>query len=187
MELLKRGILWFISSEIWFFISFFWAFFHFSLSPRLEIGRVWPPLNVEALGPFAVPLLNTVVLVSSGVSFTWSHHRILRGNLWEAKLRLLATILLGLYFTILQLFEYKTRVFGFNDSIYGRIFFLATGFHGCHVIIGTFLLRLCFYRLNINHFSSTHHVGLELRGWYWHFVDVVWLFLFCCVYWWGRR
>lgn len=180
------GMGWFIISEIFFFSAFFWGFFHFRLSPTIESGISWPPLRISPISPFAIPLLNTVILVRSGISLTWAHHSLIRGN-WGGIIRgLIITIFLGIYFTLLQVLEYRERRFCFNDSIYGRIFFIATGFHGCHVIIGTILLSLCLQRAWGNQFINSHHIGVEIRSWYWHFVDVVWLFLFCCIYWWGR-
>lgn len=183
---IKWGIGWFIISEIFFFLAFFWGFFHFSLSPNLEIGDIWPPLHISPISPFAIPLLNTLILLRSGVSLTWAHHSVISGDFKGANAGLFITIFLGVYFTLLQLFEYMERRFCFFDSSYGRVFFLATGFHGCHVIIGTFLLIISLFRSVKNQFIITHHIGLETASWYWHFVDVVWLFLFCCLYWWGR-
>ncbi len=181
----KWGIIWFIRSEVCFFGRFFWRFFHFRLAPSIELGRRWPPLIVRPIGPFSIPLLNTVILIRSGISLTWAHHALLEGWHREIKIGICFTIFLGFYFTLLQLFEYINRRFCFNDSIYGSLFFLATGFHGLHVIIGTIILMIVTFRVFINHFRISHHIGIEIRRWYWHFVDVVWLYLFCCIYWWG--
>lgn len=182
----KWGMGWFITSEIFFFLAFFWGFFHFRLAPRIEVGNRWPPLGISPMLPFSIPLLNTLILVRSGVSLTWAHHSLLRGESQDRYWGLFLTIFLGIYFTFLQIFEYGERFFCFNDSLYGRIFFLATGFHGLHVIIGTTLLSIVSARIVCGHFRNNHHIGVEISSWYWHFVDVVWLFLFCCMYWWGR-
>lgn len=182
---LKMGFILFIVSEILLFFSFFWAFFHSALSPAIEIGCSWPPLGIQPLDPFSVPLLNTTVLLSSGATVTWAHHSIVSGNRKESLTGLLSTVLLGLLFTALQVFEYIEAPFSIADSVYGSVFFIATGFHGFHVIVGTAFLSICLVRLNNFHFSRTHHFGFEAASWYWHFVDVVWLFLYVCIYWWG--
>lgn len=183
-EGLRLGIILFIVSEILFFLSFFWAYFHSSLAPSIEIGQLWPPIGIIPFNPFDIPLINTIILVSSGISVTWCHHRILINNLEERKKRLLITLILGVYFTLLQLIEYNEAPFSIADSVYGSTFFIATGFHGLHVIIGRLFLMICLLRLNSLHFSSYHHFGFEARAWYWHFVDVVWLFLYISIYWW---
>nr|YP_010713936.1 cytochrome c oxidase subunit III [Eleutherocaulis alte]AKM99604.1 cytochrome c oxidase subunit III [Eleutherocaulis alte]WDD39309.1 cytochrome c oxidase subunit 3 [Eleutherocaulis alte] len=182
---LKYGMFLFIVSEVFFFLSFFWAFFHSSLAPTPEIGSIWPPYNISTLEVFQVPLLNTSVLLLSGVSITWAHHSLDEKNKKEATLSLLLTVLLGFYFLNLQLGEYKETSFSIADSIYGSTFFVATGFHGLHVMIGTAFLSVCFLRLISNHFSNTHYIGFLTAAWYWHFVDVVWLFLYISIYWWG--
>lgn len=179
------GIILFIVSEIFFFISFFWAFFHSRLSPTIEVGHRWPPSGIFPFNPFQIPLLNTIILLSSGVSVTWAHQLILRNNWSDAKKALIITWLLGLYFLILQGFEYYIASFGISDSVYGSTFFMATGFHGFHVIVGTIFLFIIWLRIISLHFSNSHHFGFEAAAWYWHFVDVVWLFLFSVVYWWG--
>lgn len=181
---LKFGIILFIISEIFFFISFFWAFFHRSLSPNIEIGVIWPPLNIFPFNPFEIPLLNTTILISSGISISWSHHRIINNNFKQAFYALLITIILGILFSILQIWEYKQAQFSIRDRIFGSTFFITTGFHGIHVIIGTTFLIVSFFRINKNLISSNHHFGFEAAAWYWHFVDVVWLFLFTFIYWW---
>nr|QOU12313.1 cytochrome c oxidase subunit 3 [Hoilungia sp. H23] len=209
---LKLGMLLFILSEVCLFFAFFWAFFHSSLAPSVELGGVWPPQGIEALDPFAVPLLNTTILLSSGATVTWAHHAIIGGpktieganpsngdptdpakmpfyfssNLrTNAVIGLLMTILLGIIFTGLQAFEYKEASFAISDSVYGSTFFMLTGTHGLHVLVGTTFLIVCFFRLLANQFTNSHHLGLEAAIWYWHFVDVVWLFLYVFVYWWG--
>nr|YP_010576259.1 cytochrome c oxidase subunit III [Samia watsoni]UZN43796.1 cytochrome c oxidase subunit III [Samia watsoni] len=183
---LRWGMILFIVSEIFFFLSFFWAFFHSSLSPNIEIGSMWPPLSITPFNPFHIPLLNTIILISSGVTVTWAHHALMENNYSQTTQSLFFTIILGIYFTILQAYEYLEAPFTIADSIYGSTFFMATGFHGLHVIIGTLFLLICFLRHNSNHFSSAHHFGFEAAAWYWHFVDVVWLFLYISIYWWGN-
>lgn len=181
---IRIGMILFIISEVLFFFSFFWAYFHFSLSPAIDIGQSWPPLGIIPFNPFDIPLLNTIILVSSGLTVTWSHHAILNNNFKESMFGLLVTILLGVYFSALQIFEYLEAPFTISDSVYGSRFFVATGFHGLHVIIGTLFLLFTSYRINILHFSYSHHFGFEAAAWYWHFVDVVWLFLYVSIYWW---
>ena len=183
---LKWGMGWFITSEVFFFLAFFWGFFHFRLVPGIERGDRWPPLFITPIIPFSIPLLNTLLLLRSGVRLTWCHHRILRGDYGSRIFGIILTVFLGLYFTLLQVFEYMERFFCFYDSLYGRIFFIATGFHGAHVVIGTTILLIVGFRILGGNFSNLHHIGVEISRWYWHFVDVVWLFLFCCIYWWGR-
>nr|WGO57969.1 cytochrome c oxidase subunit III [Perisphaerus sp. 1 ZQW-2023b] len=182
---LRWGMILFIISEVFFFISFFWAFFHSSLSPTLEIGSLWPPIGIMPFNPLQIPLLNTTILLSSGVTITWAHHSLLENNYNQAFQGLFLTIILGVYFTALQAFEYMESPFTISDSIYGTTFFVATGFHGIHVLIGTTFLLMCLIRHSKYHFSSLHHFGFEAAAWYWHFVDVVWLFLYISIYWWG--
>nr|YP_009108329.1 cytochrome c oxidase subunit III [Tenuibranchiurus glypticus]AIU94540.1 cytochrome c oxidase subunit 3 [Tenuibranchiurus glypticus] len=185
MKGLRWGMILFILSEVLFFFSFFWAFFHSSLAPTIEIGMYWPPLGIQPFNPFQIPLLNTTILLSSGATVTWAHHAILTSNQTEAIQSLALTIILGIYFTSLQAYEYLEASFSIADSAYGTTFFVATGFHGLHVIIGTSFLSICFFRLSNYHFSKAHHFGFEAAAWYWHFVDVVWLFLYIFIYWWG--
>lgn len=182
---LQLGILLFIASEVLFFFSFFWTFFHRSLAPNLEIGACWPPLGILPLNPFQVPLLNTAILLSSGIRVTWAHHSLLKYNNKTIKTAIMLTILLGIYFTCLQAWEYWDASYSISDSIIGSRFFLATGFHGFHVIIGTIFLTIRLIRHNINLFSKNHHLGFEIAIWYWHFVDIVWLFLYSFMYWWS--
>ena len=182
---IKYGMLLFILSEVLFFFSFFWAFFHSSLAPAVELGVAWPPQGVHPLDSFSVPLLNTAILLSSGGTVTWAHHAIVSGKREEAILGLSLTVLLGVLFTGLQAIEYYEAPFAISDSVYGSTFFMATGFHGFHVIIGTTFLTVCLIRLKFNQFTCRQHVGFEAASWYWHFVDVVWLFLYLCIYWWG--
>jgi cytochrome c oxidase subunit 3 len=183
---LKLGVILFILSEVMFFFGFFWAFFHSSFNPSPALGGIWPPAYLTTLDPWQIPLLNTILLLSSGASVTWAHHSILLGSKKEASLALLATILLATIFTALQGFEYLTAPFSISDSVYGSCFYMATGFHGFHVIVGTIFLIICLIRLYYNHFTTEHHFGFEAAAWYWHFVDVVWLFLFITIYWWGN-
>jgi cytochrome c oxidase subunit 3 len=182
---LKWGIILFIISEIFFFVSFFWRFFHRSLSPNIELGINWPPIGIITFNPFQIPLLNTVILLTSGISVTWAHHSLIENNHSQAKISLIITITLGVYFSILQSYEYIEASFSIADSVYGSTFFIATGFHGIHVLIGTTFLLICLVRHIKFHFSSDHHFGFEAAAWYWHFVDVVWLFLYVSIYWWG--
>lgn len=182
---LQWGIILFITSEVLFFFSFFWAFFHRSLSPTIEVGTNWPPAGIQVFNPFQIPLLNTAILLASGATVTWSHHAILESNLTQALQSLTLTVILGVYFTALQALEYVEASFTIADSVYGATFFVATGFHGLHVLIGSSFLLVCLYRLYMCHFSKNHHFGFEAAAWYWHFVDVVWLFLYISIYWWG--
>lgn len=182
---LRLGIILFIVSEIIFFTSFFWAFFHVSLSPSIQLGIIWPPLGIITFNPFQIPLLNTIILLSSGITVTWAHHSLIQNNYSQATQSLFFTVLLGIYFTILQAYEYNEAPFTIADSVYGSTFFLTTGFHGIHVIIGTTFLLVCLIRHINNHFSRNHHFGFEAAAWYWHFVDIVWLFLYISIYWWG--
>nr|APX40192.1 cytochrome c oxidase subunit 3 [Smaragdina rufimana] len=182
---LRWGMILFIVSEVFFFISFFWSFFHSSLSPTIELGLLWPPKGIVAFNPLEIPLLNTMILLTSGLTVTWAHHSLMENNYSKAIQGLMLTVLLGIYFTALQGFEYIEAPFTISDSVYGSTFFMATGFHGLHVIIGTTFLAICLMRLYLNHFSSIHHFGFEAAAWYWHFVDVVWLFLYISIYWWG--
>nr|AKE49629.1 cytochrome c oxidase subunit III [Liposcelis nr. bostrychophila AZ] len=185
MASLKYGMLLFISSEIMFFLSFFWTFFHSSLNPDCSLGYMWPSWGVRAVSPLSIPLLNTLILISSGVTITYSHHMMLAHN-WEFSIKwTIYTILLGVYFTILQGLEYKFTSFTMMDSIYGSIFFMSTGFHGFHVILGTIFISLSLMRLIKLEYSNSHHLMFEFSCWYWHFVDLVWLFLFLFIYWWG--
>nr|AVN68347.1 cytochrome c oxidase subunit 3 [Euphyllodromia sp. Z257] len=182
---LRWGMILFIISEVFFFISFFWAFFHSSLTPTIDIGSNWPPIGIDPFNPLQIPLLNTTILLSSGLTVTWSHHSLLENNFNQTLQALFFTVLLGIYFTILQAYEYNEAPFTIADSIYGASFFMATGFHGLHVIIGTLFLFVTLSRHMNMHFSSKHHFGFEASAWYWHFVDVVWLFLYISIYWWG--
>ncbi len=182
---LRLGVILFIVSEIMFFFGFFWAFFHSSFNPVCFIGGVWTPNFITPLNPFGIPLLNTILLLTSGFSITWSHNGILLGSKNESTISLLITIILAFVFMFIQAFEYFTCSFNISDGVYGSTFFMATGFHGFHVFVGTVFLIVCLIRLYCNHFTKNHHFGFEAAAYYWHFVDVVWLFLFLTIYWWG--
>lgn len=182
---LRWGIILFITSEVFFFLAFFWAFFHAALAPRIELGINWPPKGIKSFNPLEIPLLNTLILLSSGLTITWAHHRIIENDYNQSLQGLTLTVVLGFYFTLLQLFEYKEAPFTISDRVYGSTFYITTGLHGLHVIIGSTFLFVCLIRLYYNHFSSIHHFGFEAAAWYWHFVDVVWLFLYISIYWWG--
>jgi cytochrome c oxidase subunit 3 len=179
---LRYGMALFIASEVMFFSAFFWAFFSSSLFPA---GGVWPPKGIHPFDPFAFPFLNTLILLLSGTTVTWAHHSLLAGNQKGLIQGLTVTVLLGLSFTSIQAYEYSHAAFHFTGGIYPSTFFMATGFHGFHVIVGTIFLAVCWGRARRGDFTPTHHFGLEAAAWYWHFVDVVWLFLFVCIYWWG--
>jgi cytochrome c oxidase subunit 3 len=184
---LRLGFVLFVVSEVMLFFAFFWAFFHSSLAPTIEIGSIWPPAGIVTFDPWGVPLLNTLILLLSGVTITIVHHSIINGDALTAKYNFLATIGLAFLFTSFQVFEYIESPFSISDGVYGSTFFMATGFHGAHVIIGTLFITVCFVRLIYSHFTRQHHVGFEAAAWYWHFVDVVWLFLFVSIYWWGSQ
>nr|WLE65046.1 cytochrome c oxidase subunit III [Aphidius gifuensis]WLE65176.1 cytochrome c oxidase subunit III [Aphidius gifuensis]WLE65202.1 cytochrome c oxidase subunit III [Aphidius gifuensis]WLE65683.1 cytochrome c oxidase subunit III [Aphidius gifuensis]WLE65696.1 cytochrome c oxidase subunit III [Aphidius gifuensis] len=183
MKMLRSGMILFILSELMFFLSFFWCYFHMNLSPSVEIGSVWPPNSILVFNPFNIPLLNTIILLSSGVSITLCHHSIMNKKLFMSNLSILITLILGMIFTFFQYLEYQESYFSMSDSVYGSIFFMATGFHGIHVIVGTLFILVSYWRLLFNHYSMFHHLGFEASSWYWHFVDVVWLFLYIFIYW----
>jgi len=184
-EGLKLGMVLFIVSEIMFFFAFFWAFFDASLNPNPAIGGVWPPAFMTVLDAWKIPFLNTVILLTSGATLTYAHMAIRHGNKKQAYLGLVVTLVLAVYFTSLQYFEYCNAPFSISDSVYGSVFFLITGFHGIHVMIGSIFLFVSLLRLQSDHFSQEHHLGFEFASWYWHFVDVVWIFVFIVIYLWG--
>jgi len=182
---LNMGVALFILSEALFFLAIFWTFFHSALSPNVELGAQWPPMGIEAIDPFELPLLNTVILLSSGVTVTYAHHSLIQGNRSGALYGLVYTIILAVLFTALQVIEYSVSSFTITDGVFGSCFYFGTGFHGLHVIIGTLFLSVGFWRLLAYHLTENHHLGLEAGILYWHFVDVVWLFLYVSVYYWG--
>lgn len=190
---LRYGMILFIASEVMFFLAWFWAYFDASLFPGDDImiarqeltGGHWPPQGIETFDPWHLPLLNTLVLLTSGTTVTWAHHALQHGDRKGLKQGLLLTVLLGIAFTALQAYEYSHAAFGFSGHIYGATFFMATGFHGFHVIVGTIFLAVCLGRALGGDFTPKQHFGFEAAAWYWHFVDVVWLFLFAAIYVWG--
>lgn len=190
---LRYGMALFIASEVMFFVAFFWAFFDASLyadqanmPARLEYTQgVWPPPQIHVIPPFDLPLLMTMILLLSGCTVTWAHHAILEGDNRSAVKALGITVGLGFFFLCFQVYEYAHAHFGFTEGIYPSTFFMATGFHGFHVFVGTVFLFVCWRRAIKGHFTKDRHLGFEAAAWYWHFVDVVWLFLFVSIYWWG--
>jgi cytochrome c oxidase subunit 3 len=184
---LRYGMILFIASEVMFFLAWFWAFFDSSLFPSAvdAVGGQWPPKGIEVLNPWGFPLLNTMILLCSGTTVTYAHHSLIHGDRAGLKLGLWMTILLGLLFTSIQAYEYAHAPFAFKGNIYGATFFMATGFHGFHVIVGTIFLTFCLIRAYKGDFTPKQHFGFEAAAWYWHFVDVVWLFLFTSIYVWG--
>ena len=190
---LRYGMIMFIASEVMFFVAWFWAFFDASLFPneaaqvaRAEFtGGQWPPQGVEVLDPWHLPLYNTIILLLSGTTVTWAHHALLHNDRKGLVWGLVLTVVLGVLFSCVQAYEYAEAPFQFSQSIYGATFFMATGFHGFHVLIGTIFLLVCLFRAMAGHFTPQQHFGFEAAAWYWHFVDVVWLFLFACVYVWA--
>ena len=200
---LRYGMILFIASEVMFFVGWFWSFFEFAIYHSARVGENWdaanplfaealakfgdwPPVGVETFDPFHLPLINTLILLCSGCAATWAHHALVHeNNRTDMKRGLALAIALGVLFTFFQAYEYSHAAFGFSGNIYGASFFMATGFHGAHVIIGTIFLFVCLMRTLKGHFTPEQHVGFEAAAWYWHFVDVVWLFLFAAVYVWG--
>ena len=190
---MRYGMILFIASEVMFFVAWFWAFFDASLfaneaiqASRVEhTGGQWPPVGVETFDPWHLPLINTLILLTSGTTVTWAHHALQHNNRDGLKWGLICTVALGALFTCVQIYEYAHAGFGFSENIYGATFFMATGFHGFHVLIGTIFLTVCLFRALAGHFKPEQHFGFEAAAWYWHFVDVVWLFLFACIYVWA--
>jgi cytochrome c oxidase subunit III len=194
---LRYGMIMFIASEVMFFVAWFWAFFDASLfaDEAIQASRVavtegvWPPKGTAIFDPWHLPLVNTLILLTSGTTVTWAHHALLNNDRQGLKWGLIATVLLGALFTSVQAYEYAHAAFAFSrdngGNIYGSTFFMATGFHGFHVLIGTIFLLVCLFRALKGHFTPQQHFGFEAAAWYWHFVDVVWLFLFSCIYVWA--
>ena len=183
---LRYGVILFIISEVMFFAAWFWSFFKNALYPMAAIDHTWPPPGIETFDPWHLPLINTLILLCSGCAATWAHHAIAHENDREQmKWGLWLAIGLGVLFTIFQIYEYSHATFDFAGNVYGANFFMATGFHGFHVIVGTIFLAVCLIRVYLGHFTQEQHVGFEAAAWYWHFVDVVWLFLLAAVDIWG--
>ena len=196
---LRYGMILFIASEVMFFVAWFWAYFDVALFPgspaefsRAELtGEHWPTAPTaddrfkSTFDPWHLPLLNTLILLTSGTTVTWAHHALLENDRKGLIQGLWLTIILGVCFTCVQAYEYAHAAFTYSGHIYGATFFMATGFHGAHVIIGTIFLAVCLLRAYLGHFKPDHHFGFEAAAWYWHFVDVVWLFLFTFIYVWG--
>jgi cytochrome c oxidase subunit 3 len=190
---LRYGMIMFIASEVMFFVAWFWAFFDAALFPNeaaqyareAYTGGVWPPKGTEVLDPFHLPLYNTIILLLSGTTVTWAHHALIHNDRKGLVWGLVLTVALGILFSMVQAYEYMHAPFGFTDSIYGATFYMATGFHGFHVFVGTIFLLVCLLRAMAGQFTPKQHFGFEAAAWYWHFVDVVWLFLFACVYVWA--
>ena len=183
---LRMGMVLFIASEVMFFFAFFWAYFNATVPFLSAVAHdVWPPEGGVPLDPWSVPFLNTVILRSSGATVTRAHHMVRLGDNKRAARWILLTVLLAMSFTGFQAYEYVHATFAFTGGIYSSTFYLATGFHGFHVIIGTIFLIVCWFRARAGHFTPELHVGFEAAAWYWHIVDVVWLFLFASIYWWG--
>ncbi len=194
---LRFGMALFITSEVMFFAAFFWAFFDSSLFPKFPLPDlsdvwnntigVWPPAGIKPFDPWHLPFLNTLILLLSGTTVTWAHHALLENKRDELIKGLTLTVLLGITFTCLQAWEYSHAAFGFTQGVFASTFYMATGFHGLHVIVGTIFLAVCLMRARASQFTPQKHLGFEFAAWYWHFVDVVWLFLFVFVYVWGGK
>lgn len=184
---LRLGMILFIVSEIMFFFAFFWAFFHSSIAPVYNIGGVWPPKAISTINTYTIPLTNTFLLLTSGASVTWAHEALLNKAKKHSLIALFFTIFFAAVFTFFQGLEYVHAPFNISDGIYGSCFYMTTGFHGFHVFVGTIALIVSLIRITLNHFTNTHHLGFEFAIWYWHFVDIVWLFLFINIYWWGNQ
>ncbi len=190
---MRYGMILFIASEVMFFVAWFWAYFDASIyageaiqAARVEhTGGHWPPDGIATFDPWHLPLVNTLILLTSGTTVTWAHHALQHNDRDGLKWGLICTVVLGALFTCVQAYEYAHAAFDFSGNIYGATFFMATGFHGFHVLVGTIFLTVCLFRALAGHFKPDHHFGFEAAAWYWHFVDVVWLFLFACIYVWG--
>jgi cytochrome c oxidase subunit 3 len=187
---MRFGMSLFIASEVMFFFAFFWAFFNGAFFPTEAIGFQWPPASIHAVSAADLPLMMTTILLLSGCTVTWAHHAILEGDQKSAVHGLALSVLLGTVFLGFQAYEYAHMYhegIGFGQSIYTSAFYMATGFHGFHVFVGTVFLAVCLFRAHKGHFKPDRHFGFEAAAWYWHFVDVVWLFLFVAVYVWGNE
>lgn len=181
----RYGMALFILSEVAFFAAFFWAYFDAALIPKEVNGMVWPPKSIHTLDPFDLPYLNTLILLLSGTTVTWAHHAIVEGKIQDMMRQTALTIALGASFLMIQAYEYHHASFAFKGGIYPSVFYMATGFHGFHVFVGVLFLTVSWFRAKAGHFTAKDHFGFEAAAWYWHFVDVVWLFLFVSIYWWG--
>ena len=181
----RYGMVLFIASEVMFFVAWFWAYFNASLFPTEAVGSTWPPPDIVTFDPWDIPLINTLILLLSGTTVTWAHHAMLENDRKALVNGLILTVFLGFIFTCFQAYEYHHAAFTIDGNIYGSTFYMATGFHGFHVIVGTIFLAVCLFRSMKGHSNSEHHFGFEAAAWYWHFVDVVWLFLFAAIYIWG--
>src|SRR5271154_4988904 len=168
---IKIGFIIFLFSEVFLFFSLFWAYFHSALAPSVELGSSWPPIGIESINPFGLPLLNTIILLSSGATVTWAHYALIEGNKSSLVISLSLTIILASIFTGFQVFEYYYAPFTFADGIYGNTFYALTGLHAIHVLMGNTFLIIALNRVLANHFTDTHHIGMELGIIYWHFVD----------------
>lgn len=186
INLIKLRIILFIISEIFLFVSFFWNFLHNSLAPSIELGLNWPPKNIQFFNPLLIPILNTIILLTSRFTITLAHFYLINNNKTKTLIFINLTIILSIYFLFLQVIEYNEATFTFSDSIFGSSFYIATGFHGLHVIIGTLFLLINLVRIIKLHFSFLHHISFELAAWYWHFIDIIWLFLYITFYWWNN-
>jgi len=191
---LRIGMALFILSEVMFFFGFFFSYFSVSLFPVgildgvwVVAEGVWPPKGIETFDPWDIPFMNTLILLLSGTTVTWAHYAIEQNDQKNTVKALGITVLLGLCFSGFQAYEYHHASFKLVDGVYAANFYLATGFHGLHVLVGTIFLTVCYFRARKGHFNHGHgHLGFEFAAWYWHFVDVVWLFLFVFVYVLGR-
>ena len=183
---LKNGFYLFLTSEIMLFFGFFWAFFHSSICPAVEIGHHWPPYGIFIIKTWHYPFYNTLLLIISGFAVTWTHQAMALGNFKNCIDGVLTAIFLGLIFIILQSIEYYEADYSIIDGVYGSVFYMLTGLHGSHVIIGIIFLIICFLRLISNHFTTQHYMGLIFAIWYWHFVDIIWIIVFLTVYFWGN-
>jgi len=179
---LRYGMVLFIASEVMFFVAWFWAYFNASIYPTEFVGSQWPPEGIQTFDPWHLPFINTLILLLSGTTVTWAHHALIEGNRSGLKQGLWCTILLGATFTCVQAYEYSHAAYGFTDGIYASTFYMATGFHGFHVLVGTIFLTVCLVRAYAGQFRPEKHFGFEAAAWYWHFVDVVWIFLFTVIY-----
>lgn len=184
---MRYGMALFIASEVMFFVAFFWAYFSAAFYPNAGIGFLWPPATIHTIDPYDLPLMMTMILLLSGCTVTWAHHAILEGDDKNFIKALGLTVFLGAFFLCFQVYEYVYAHFGFTDTIYASTFYMATGFHGFHVFVGTVFLFVCWIRAKKGHFTPKGHFGFEAAAWYWHFVDVVWLFLYISIYWWGTE